>query len=66
MLIGRNAEGVHGQRKVGNSCASTYNVRKLHFQARLCEAFAEDRKQHDCGDLVLGWAVLQKTVFNHQ
>jgi len=21
--------------------------------------------QHYCGDLVLGWAVLQKTVFNY-
>jgi len=41
-----------------------YNVRKLHFQANLCEVFAED-KQHYCGDLVLGWAVLQKTIFNH-
>jgi len=41
-----------------------YNVRKLHFQANLCEVFAED-KQCYCGDLVLGWAVLQKAVFNH-
>jgi len=38
-----------------------YNVRKLHFQANLCEVFAEDKQQHYCGDLVLGWAVLQKT-----
>jgi len=29
---------------------TVYNVRKLHFQANLCEAFAEDRKQYDCGD----------------
>ena len=42
-----------------------YNVRKLHFQANLCEVFAEDKQQHYCGVLVLGWAVLQKTVFNH-
>jgi len=33
--------------------ASVY-VRKLDFQANLCEAFAEDKKQHYCGDLVLG------------
>ena len=42
-----------------------YNVRKLHFQANLCEVFAENKQQHYCEDLVLGWAVLQKTVFNH-
>ena len=42
-----------------------YIVRKLHFQANLCEVFAEDKQQHYCGDLVLGWVVLQKTVFNH-
>jgi len=42
-----------------------YNVRKLHFQANLCEAFAEDKQQHNCGYLVLGWAVLQKAVINH-
>ena len=35
-----------------------YNVRKLHFQANLCEVFAEDKQQHYCEDLVLGWAVL--------
>jgi len=35
-----------------------YNVRKLHFQANLCGVLAEDKKQHHCGDLVLGWAVL--------
>jgi len=29
-----------------------YNVRKLHFQANLCEVFAEDKQQHYCGDLV--------------
>jgi len=32
------------------------NIRKLHFQANLCDVFAEDKKQHYCGDL--GWAVL--------
>jgi len=42
-----------------------YNVRKLHFQANLCEVLAENKQQHYCGDLVLGWVVLQKTVFNH-
>jgi len=29
----------------------------LDFQANLCEAFAEDKNQHYCGDLVLGWGV---------
>ena len=42
-----------------------YNVRKLHFQANLCEVFVKDKQQHYCEDLVLGWAVLQTTVFNH-
>jgi len=42
-----------------------YNVRKLHFQANLCEVFAENKQQHYCGDLASGWVVLQKTVFNH-
>jgi len=41
------------------------NVRKLHFQANHCEVFAKD-KQHYCGDLVFGWAVLQKTVFIYE
>jgi len=41
-----------------------YYCRNLDFQANLCEAFSEDKKQQYCGDLVLGWAVLQKTVFN--
>jgi len=30
------------------------SVGKLHFQANLCEDFAEDKQQHYCGDLVLG------------
>jgi len=29
--------------------------RKLDFQTDLCEAFDEEKKQHYCGDLVLGW-----------
>jgi len=41
-------------------------VRKLDFQANLCEALPRVKQQHYCGDLVLGWAVLQKTVFNYQ
>jgi len=41
------------------------NVRKLHFQGNLRGVFAEDKKQLWCGDLVSGWAVLLKTVFNH-
>jgi len=32
------------------------NIRKLHFQANLCEVFAENKKQHYCGNL--GWADL--------
>jgi len=43
--------------------ASVYNVRKIHFQANLCEAFAEDRKQHYYGDLVLGWGVLSSSLY---
>ena len=41
-------------------------VRKLDFQANLCEALPRVKQQNYCGDLVLGWAVLQKTVFNYQ
>ena len=26
----------------------------------LCEAFAEDKNQHYCGDLVLGWGVAKR------
>ena len=33
--------------------SSVCNVKKLHFQANLCEIFAEDKK-HYCGYLVLG------------
>jgi len=50
-----------------NRHAYVYNVRKLDFQANLCEdckaisanlsAFDYDKKQHYCGDLVLGWVV---------
>jgi len=29
----------------------------MDFQANLSEAFAEDKKQHYCGDFVLGWGV---------
>jgi len=29
------------------------NIRNLHIQANICEVFAEDKKQHSCGDL--GW-----------
>jgi len=42
-----------------------HDVTKLHFQTNLCESFAEDKQQHYCGDLILGWVVLQKTVFKH-
>jgi len=31
-----------------------YYCRKLDFQANLSEDFSEDKKQHYCGDLVLG------------
>jgi len=30
----------------------------LHVQEKSCEVFAEDKRQHYCGNLVLGWAVL--------
>jgi len=46
--------------------ASVYNVRKVDFQANLYESFDEDKKQHYCGDLVWGWGISQKTVFNHE
>jgi len=29
------------------------------------KSLAEDKKQHYCGDLVLGWGISQNTVFNH-
>jgi len=45
--------------------ASVYSVRKVDFQANLCETFDEDKKQHYCGDLVWGLGVSHKTVFNH-
>jgi len=48
--------------RVKFNAASVYNVRELHFQKNLCEAFAEDKKQHYCGDLVLEWAVLQECL----
>ena len=34
-----------------------YIVLESYFQANRCEAFAEDKKQHYCGDLVLVWGV---------
>jgi len=49
--------------KFNDASVGLYNVIKLHFQANLCKVFGEDKKQRYCGDLVLGWAVLQKTVF---
>jgi len=42
-----------------------YNVRKLHFQANLCQVLAENKQQNNCGHLVLRRVVLQKTVFNY-
>jgi len=36
----------------------------LDFQENLYKAFAKDKRWHYCGDLVLGWGVSQKTVFN--
>jgi len=47
MLIKGNAEGIHGQRKVGDPCSGTYTVKALflvvpHFDRRVswktCEA----------------------------
>ena len=43
--------------------ASVYNVRKLDFQANLCEAFAEDEKQHYCVDWSFGMGSLAKDCF---
>jgi len=40
-----------------------FENRWLHFQENLCEVSVEDKKRHCCGDLVLGWAVLQTSVF---
>jgi len=37
----------------------------LDFQANLCEPFVEDKKQHYCRGLVLGWGASKTTVFNH-
>jgi len=37
----------------------------VHFSGKSLRSFVEDKKQYFCGDLVLGWAVLQKAVFNH-
>jgi len=34
------------------------NIRKLHFQANICEVLAEDKKQHYYEDLDVGWADL--------
>ena len=52
----KDCPGLHAARvpMFGSRCAGVYNVRKLDFQANLCEAFAEDRKQRYCGDLNLG------------
>jgi len=36
----------------------THNFRNLHLQINLYEVFAEDKKQHYCGDIVLGWVDL--------
>jgi len=40
MLICGNAEGIHGQRKVGDPCSGTYTVKALflvvsHFERRV-------------------------------
>jgi len=37
----------------------------LEFSGKPLRSFAEDKRQHYCGDLVLGWVVLQKAVANH-
>jgi len=43
---------------VQNLKIQIYSIRKLRFQENICNVFDEDKKQHYCGDLVLGWAVL--------
>jgi len=46
-------------------------TRERHSAALICfgqtsaKFLPKTNKQHYCGDLGLGWAVLQKTVFNH-
>ena len=35
------------------------------FRQSSAKFFSEDKQQYYCGDLVLGWVVLQKTVSNH-
>ena len=44
--------GCHVFRKQSKFKDASYNIniRKLHFQANLCEVFAENEKQHYCGD----------------
>jgi len=45
--------------------ANVYNVRKVHFQANLCEAFADYKAALSWRLMVLGWAVLRQPAFNH-
>jgi len=59
-LFVTNSETIRANLKM-----QVYNVRNLQFQVNLCDVSAEDKQQHYGGDQVLGWAVLQKTVFNH-
>ena len=47
-----------GQRKCND--ASVYNIRKLDFQANICETFAAGQMQHYYGELVLGRGVFTR------
>ena len=42
-----------------------YNVRKLDFQANLCEAFAEDKNAALLWSLSFGMGSLSKDYFQH-
>jgi len=42
-----------------------YNATRLQeFQANLCEVFSDDKKQHYCGNLLLGWAICKRLFSN--
>jgi len=55
-------EGCEGRHFYGRPRAA----HGLATPLNLCEASDEDKKQHYCGDLVLGWGVSQNIVFNHK
>jgi len=40
-----------------------HTMLELDFEANLCEAFAEDKKQHYCGDLVWDVELFKRLFF---